>query len=93
MNGPGYRNVAPLREPPWPTDLPGLCERLAQRLRKVGVEHPDVAAVALVVRGIRGETVEEFAATLGIDAPVVEAVEAGEHDMARAMEAYRSRPR
>ncbi len=83
-------NVAPLREAPWSTDLPGLCERLAQRLRRRGVEHPDVAAVALVVRGTRGETVAELAAVLGVAPRVVDAVEAGEHDMKMAVEAYRS---
>jgi hypothetical protein len=90
MSRPPVNNVSPLREPPWPTDLPGLCERLAERLRRRGLEHPDVAAVALVARGARGETIDEFASALGVDPAVVDAVEAGEHDMPRAIEAYRS---
>ena len=61
---------------PWSTDLTVLCERLARRLRSEGAAHPEVAAVALAVRGHHGLDRPDQAARLG-DAELA-AVEAGE---------------
>lgn len=60
------------------TDLDRLCERLAERLALEGATHPDVAAVALVVRGVTGLEVEEFALMTAVPAGELLAGESGE---------------
>jgi hypothetical protein len=60
------------------TDLTRLCERLAERLRCAGAEHPCVAAVALAVRGLAGLTVEEFALMTGVSGWRIDEIERGD---------------
>lgn len=62
---------------PWSADLTALCERLARRLRSGGAAHPEVAAVALAVRGRHGVDRAELAAILGLGDAQLAAVESG----------------
>lgn len=62
---------------PWSTDLTALCERLARRLRSEGAPHPEVAAVALAVRGTHGVDRAAFAVRSGVPADELDAIEAG----------------
>jgi hypothetical protein len=62
----------------WATDLDALRRRLAERLRRSGASHPDVAAAALAARGDVGLTVEEWALMTGVEGWAIDEVERGD---------------
>ena len=62
----------------WPSDLTGVCERLAMHLDRSGATHPVAAAVALAARGHHGLDLADFAAELGLPVEAVQRAEAGD---------------
>jgi transcriptional regulator with XRE-family HTH domain len=62
-----------------------LFERLAERLRQAGANHPDAAAVALVARGDSGLDQAEFAQEIGCAVSRLIAIERGEVEIESAL--------
>ena len=59
-------------------DLTGLCEKVAERLARQGLEHPVAAAAALTARGLSGLNQPDFAHQVGLTTAEVIAAETGE---------------
>lgn len=64
-----------------------LFERLAERLQQAGVQHPIAATVALVARGDRGLSKQEFAAEVGVAIEVINSAESGDLTLQRTLAA------
>lgn len=62
----------------WSRSTAPLCERLAGQLRSEGVAHPEVAAVALAVRGRRRLDRRRWAELIGLAEHEVAEVESGQ---------------
>jgi len=58
-------------------DLTPLRRKLAARYEAQGMNHPEVAAFAVSVRGRTGHDIVAFANFFGLDLAVVEAAETG----------------
>ena len=59
-------------------DLTGLCEKVAERLRQQGSEHPVAAAAALAARGLSGLDPDDFADQVGLPAADIVSAESGQ---------------
>jgi hypothetical protein len=59
-------------------DTTRLVERLAAQLATGAVRHPVAAALAIACRGNAAMDIVEFAGSIGLDVPTVEACEAGD---------------
>ena len=59
-------------------DLTGLCEKVAERLRREGFEHSVAAAAALAARGLSGLGPADFAHSIGLATSEVIAAEMGQ---------------